>query len=686
MAGAAPPASEPLATPPASPSFVHEVMPILSKAGCNMGACHGSGSGKGNLKLSLRGESPETDFATLTQNLHSKRLDIDDPDASFFLKKPAKLTDHEGGKRFDAGSEEYRILRDWIAGGAKYDIPQAPVLTKLTVSPESGILADPVREVQLQATATFSDNTTRDVTRWAVYEPSNLLPVVSPGGLVKAGKAGETTVVVRFEQFKTPVRLAFIENRPDFVWTALPPAGFVDELIFTKLKKMRTPPSPVCDDGIFVRRAHLDLIGRVPTRAEAEAFLKDGNQDKRAKLIDDLMATPAFADHWAMKWADLLRVEERILDTKGVAAFHNWIRQCVADDVPLDQFARAVTATTGSTYQNPPANYYRSLREPTQRAEATAQVFLGTRLGCAKCHNHPFERWTQDDYYRFSAVFDGIDYNILKNDRKDENDKLEFVGEQVVLLTGKQELKHPKTGQFPEAAVLGSRENLPAGNHLEQLAEWMTKPENPLFARVQVNRLWSHLMGTGLVDPIDDFRLTNPPSNPELLDALTDFFLKNGMKAKPLIRLICQSRAWQRSSIPVPGNVGDTLNYSHPIVRRLPAEPLLDSIHRVLDMKPGFGSYPGVDTASAIPGVLFTGRRSKAREDDRFLKQFGKSPRTTVCGCERSDESSLSQVFTLTSGPGVASLIASSDNRLTALAAKDFDQKEALRDLFWRSL
>ncbi|MDB6134397.1 MAG: hypothetical protein JWM59_2640 [Verrucomicrobiales bacterium] len=661
-------------------------MPILSKTGCNMGACHGSGSGKGNLKLSLRGESPETDFATLTQNLHSKRLDINDPDASFFLKKPAKLTDHEGGKRFDPGSEEYQILRDWIAGGAKYDVPEAPVLTKLTVSPESGIFADPVREVQLQATATFSDNTTRDVTRWAVYEPSNLLPVVSPGGLVKAGKAGETTVVVRFEQLKTPVRLAFIENRPDFVWTALPPSGFVDELIFAKLKKMRTPPSPVCDDAIFVRRAHLDLTGRVPTRAEAEDFLNDGKADKRAKLIDALMATPAFADHWAMKWADLLRVEERILDTKGVAAFHSWIRQCVADDVPLDQFARAVTATTGSTYQNPPANYYRSLREPTQRAEATAQVFLGTRLGCAKCHNHPFERWTQDDYYRFSAVFDGIDYNILKNDRKDENDKLEFVGEQVVLLTGKQELKHPKTGKFPEAAVLGSQENLPAGNHLEQLAEWMTRPENPLFARVQVNRVWSHLMGTGLVDPIDDFRLTNPPSNPELLDALTDFFLKNGMKAKPLIRLICQSRAWQWSSVPVPGNAGDALNYSHPIVRRLPAEPLLDSIHRVLDMKPGFGSYPGVETAAAIPGVLFTGRRSKAQEDDRFLKQFGKSPRTTTCGCERNDESSLSQVFTLTSGPGVAGLIASPDNRLTTLAAKDFDQKEALRDLFWRSL
>ena len=671
----------------AAPSFTHDVMPLLSRAGCNMGACHGSGSGKGNLKISLRGESPAGDHAVLTQNVRSKRLNVDDPESSFLLKKPAELTEHEGGKRFEKDSEEYRVMHDWIAAGAPMDPPDAPVLTALTVSPPQAIVTGPARDVQLTATATFSDGTSRDVTRWAVYEPSNLLPKVTRDGLVQAQKTGETTVVVRFEQLKTPVRLAFIADRPDFVWNAPAPRNLVDEHVFAKLQQMRTLPSPDCSDTTFVRRAFLDVTGQVPTRQEAESFTAETDPDKRSKLIGDLLERPAYADHWSMKWADLLRVEERILDIKGVAAFHGWIRQGVAEDRPLDAFARDVVASLGSTYENAPANFYRSLREPTQRAEAAAQVFLGTRLGCAKCHNHPFERWTQDDYYRFSAVFDRIGYTILENKRKDENDKLEFVGEQVLYLNNQPELNDPRTKKPPTPALLGEKADLPSDtNHLQSFAEWMTKPEHPLFARVQVNRIWSHLMGSGLVDPIDDFRLTNPPSNPALLDALTEYFIQHGMKAKPLIRLICQSRTYQLSSTPLPENADDTLNYSHPVVRRLPAEPLLDAIYRALDRTPDFSSYPDTKTASAIPGVKLGARKSKPTEDDRFLKQFGKSPRTTTCGCERSDESSLAQVFTLTSGPGIAEVISASDNRLAALADPAMDPAEAVRDLYWRTL
>ncbi len=671
----------------AAPSFTHEVMPLLSRAGCNMGACHGSGGGKGNLKLSLRGERPSADHAVLTQNVRSKRLDVDHPEASFLLQKPSELTAHEGGRRFAPDSEAYRLLRDWIAAGAPMDGPDSPVLTSLSVSPGEAIVDAPQREIQLIATATFSDGSARDVTRWAVYEPSNFLLKVSPGGLVQAQQAGETTVVVRFEQFKTPVRLAFLGERRDVAWSAPEPRNLVDQGVFAKLQRMRTLPSPECSDATFVRRVFLDLCGQVPTRAEAEAFVADRHPAKRDRLIDTLLESPAYADHWAMKWADLLRVEERILDASGVAAFHGWIRQGVAEDRPLDATARAVVSSLGSTYGNAPANFYRALREPTQRAEAVAQVFLGTRLGCAKCHNHPFEHWTQDDYYRFSAVFDRIGYTILENKRGDENDKLEFVGEQVLYLSNQAELKDPRTEAVPPPGLLGEKADLPPDtNHLESLAAWMTRPEHPLFARVQVNRLWSHLMGIGLVDPIDDFRLTNPPSNPALLDALTAHFIQHGMRAKPLLRLICQSRSYQLSSTPVPENAADALNYSHPVPRRLPAEVLLDGIYRAVGRRPDFAAYPGALTAAGLPGVKFGARQPKPTESDRFLKQFGKSPRTTTCGCERSDESSLSQVFTLTSGPGIAAAIGAADNHLAALADPFLDPADALRDLYWRTL
>jgi len=637
--------------------------------------------------LSLRGESPVADHAVLTQNLRSKRLNVDDPEASFLLKKPAKLTDHEGGQRFAPDSEEYRLLRDWIAAGAPMDAADAPVLTALTVSPPEAILTDPVREVQLTATAAFSDGSQRDVTRWAVYEPSNLLPKVTKDGLVQAQKTGETTVVVRFEQCKTPVRLAFIADRPGFVWSAPEPRNKVDQLVFAKLQQMRTLPSPECGDTTFVRRVFLDLTGRIPTREEAASFTASPDPDKRGQLIDRLLDSPGYADHWTTKWADLLRVEERLLDSTGVEAFHGWIRQGVVEDRPLDVFARAVVSSLGSTYGNAPANFYRALRGPTLRAEAVAQVFLGTRLGCAKCHNHPFERWTQNDYYRFSAIFDRIGYTILKNDRKDESDKLEFNGEQVLYLNNEPELKDPRTDQNPIPALLGEAAGLPGGtNHLESLAAWMTRPEHPLFARVQVNRLWSHLMGSGLVDPVDDFRLTNPPSNPALLDFLTDFFIQHGMKARPLLRLICQSRTYQLSSTPLPANADDALNYSHPILRRLPAEPLLDAIHQALDRPAEFSSYPDVKSAGAIPGVKLNGRRSTTTESDRFLRQFGKSPRTTTCGCERSDESSLAQVFALTSGRGVSKLIRDPANHLTALADPAVSPAAAAEDIYWRIL
>jgi hypothetical protein len=662
----------------AAPSFRHEIMPLFSRMGCNAGACHGSANGKGNLKLSLRGENPAADFAELTGSRKSKRLNVDDPGASFLLKKPAKLVEHEGGQRFGQDSEEFRLLQSWIAAGAADDAA-APALTRLTVSPAEAVLEE--RTVSLQGTS-------RDVTRWAVMEPSNLLVEVSRDGVVTAQRSGETTVIVRFEQLQTPVSLAFLPRQQGIPRDAPVPANFIDEHIWAKLQKVRVSPSAVCDDVTFLRRVSFDLAGRLPSRAEAEAFLSDTGPDKRARLVDTLLASGDFAEWWALKWADLLRLEERVLDETGTVEMHRWIRDSLARDRPMDEFCRDILTALGSTYQNPPANYYRALREPTLRAETTAQIFLGTRLACAKCHNHPFERWTQDDYYRFSAVFDGMDYLVLQNRRRDENDKLEFVGEQVVHLDGKRQLKDPRTKQEPAPGLIGDGVPVlsPGPERLAQMAAWMTSAEHPLFAKVQVNRAWAHLMGRGLVDPVDDFRLTNPASIPTLLDALAAQFIKDGMKLKPLLRLICNSRTYQLSSEPNATNADDEINFARAYIRRLPAEPLLDALHAALDVELEMTNFPDATRAVAVSGARFITKARKASPAELFLREFGKPPRATACDCERSNASSLSQVFTLTSGPGLDKLLRKKENRLGELVHSGKSAVEILTDLYWHTL
>jgi hypothetical protein len=672
-----------------APGFKHEIMPLLSRMGCNAGACHGSANGKGNFKLSLRGENPAADFAEIAQNRKSKRLNVDDPDASFLLKKPAKLVEHEGGKRFAPDSEEYRLIRAWIAAGAPADPENVPALTSLTVSPPEALVEEPQRMVTLKATAAFSDGTTRDVTRWAVMEPSNLLAKVNREGVVTAEQSGETTVIVRFEHLQTPVPMAFLAARPDFQWSGPEPANLIDTHVFAKLQRMRTLPSALCDDVTFLRRVFFDLAGRPPSREEAEGFVKDTAPDKRPRLVDTLLSGDDYAKWWTVKWADLFRMEERVLDETGTREMHRWIRESLARDKSMGEFAREILTGLGSTYENPPANYYRALREATLRAETTAQIFLGTRLACAKCHNHPFERWTQDDYYRFSAVFDGMDYTVLENRRKDENDKLEFVGEQVVHLEGKFVLKDPRTKKDPEPGLLGDR--APAlgdapQQRLEQMAAWLTSPQHPLFARVQVNRAWAHLMGRGLVDPVDDFRLTNPPSNPALLDALTEQFVKDGMRLKPLLRLICTSHTYQLSAVPNATNAGDEINFSRTYVRRLPAEPLLDALYAALGEDVEFDNDPEARRAVELSGARFITKTRRATPAQLFLREFGKPPRATACECERSSASSLGQVFTLTSGPGMDKLIRRKENRLGELVHSGKSPAEILTDLYWNTL
>lgn len=668
------------------PEFRHEIMPVFSKAGCNAGACHGAGNGKGNLKLSLRGENPLADFAELTKSRNSKRLNVDNAEASDLLRKPAELTEHEGGRRFGVDSEEYRLLREWIAAGAPADAADTAELMQLTVSPPEAAV-EGTAKIPLRVTAHFSDTTQRDVTEWAVYEPSNLLAKVSRDGQVTPQRTGETTVVVRFEHLQTPVPLVFLPPERG-AWPETPEHNVIDTHVYAKLRRTRLQPSAVCDDVTFLRRVYFDLSGLPPGRAAAESFLNSNAPNKRARLVDEVLERQEYADWWAMKWADLLRVDERILDVTGTLAFHKWLRDGAAADKPFDQFTRELITALGSTYQNPPANFYRALRDATTRSESVAQLFLGTRLACAKCHNHPFERWTQDDYYRFAAVFDGIDYKIIENKRKDDNDKMEFVGEQLVQLAATRELKDPRSKGVPAPGLLdgGAQPLDPGDRRLEELAAWMTSPQHPLFARVMVNRVWAQLMGKGIVDPVDDFRMTNPPSNPALLNALAEQFVRDGFRQKNLLRLICNSRTYQLSSEPGPANRDDETNFSRAIVRRLPAESLLDAIYAALGLELKDDKFPGLQRAGQIPGARFITKSNKRSHAESFLKDFGKPPRATVCECERVNTSTLSQVFSLTSGPVLHEVLRKKGNLIDSLLEKKLPPQDCLSALFWQTL
>ena len=683
------------AAPAEVPSFRNDVIAVLSKAGCNAGACHGNKSGKGGFKLSLRGESPSDDYLALTRDLSGRRTNVLEPDASLILQKATMQLPHEGGTRFRKDSPEYAILRGWVAAGAPRDDGSVPVLQKLEVTPARQVLVEPVREVKIGATAVFSDGSRRDVSRMAVYEQSTEMAKVSADGLVSRGERdGETTVIVRYLDLQQPVRLAFVPARPEFSWDAPPPKNYVDEHVFAKLKTLRTNPSKPCTDVEFVRRAYLDLLGVPPTPEEAKHFVEDASPDKRERLVDALLQRPEYADFWALKWADVLRIEERTLDRKGVLAFHRWIRNAVAENMPLDRFVRELLSARGSTYSNPPANYYRALRDPVSRGEATAQVFLGVRLGCAQCHNHPFDRWTQDDYYGWADVFGRVQYKVLENNRRDTNDGHEFIGEQIVYESPEGEVTNARTGSPAKPRLLGEGDSSWAAeqSRLDALAAWITSPGNSLFARSQVNRVWYHLMGRGLVDPVDDFRATNPPSHPELLDALASDFVAHGYDVRHVIRLIMASRAYGLSSEPDATNRDDEANYSHALPRRLTAEQLLDAQFAAAGVTPEFAGYPPGTRAGQIAGVQAVNTRRRGgggagpMSSDQFLAVFGKPPRLLSCDCERTNDTTLGQAFHLIAGPQISKLLSDPKNRLATLLNEGKSDGQIVEELYWAAL
>jgi hypothetical protein len=669
-------------------SFRTDVMAILSKSGCNMGACHGNANGKGGFKLSLRGQDPAGDYLALAREQGGRRLNPIDPAASLLLAKPSLALAHEGGRRFKPGSWEYEVLSRWIVAGAPDDTHTAPQLTELQVSPRDEVVWAPSNSAQLAVTARFSDGVTRDVTTQAVYEAIPPTAQLSATGTVTAHQSGEVLILVRYLDRTEVVRLAFLTQHEQYVWTGPAPANYVDESLFAKQRRWQLNPAPLANDETFVRRAYLDIIGRLPLTHEARDFIADAAPDKRAQLIDALLKRPEFAEFWALKWSDVLHIEEKTLDRKGVQAFHHWVRDQLATERPLNEWTADILSASGSTYLEPATNYYRALRDPTARGEAAAQTFLGARLQCARCHNHPFDRWTQDDFFGWGAVFASIDYKVLENDRRDTNDKHEFDGEQIVWRNSEQKLKNPRTRRPAPPQLLGTSQALPADQDpLDQLAAWIAADPERRFARAQANRIWFHLMGRGLVEPVDDIRPTNPATHPELLTRLGDDLAAHQYNLKHLIRTICNSHSYQLSTLPGSDTALAESVYATTLVRRLPAETLLDAVSQVFDVPVKFNGYPTGLRATQIPGVqAVRSRDKKPSSADGFLAAFGKPPRLLSCECERNPDTTLSQAFQLVSGELLSELLTDQDNRLSHLLSAGEDDGVIVDELFWAAL
>ena len=671
-------------------SFTRDVMPVLSKAGCNGGGCHGNQNGKGGFKLSLWGENPTLDHKNILSS--EKRANPSNPEVSKLLRKPTLLEKHEGDKRFDLESEEYRILHDWLKLGAKNDIDSAPQLESIRIIPSSVLLSAPNKKINLHVKAKFSNGEEKDVSQWAVYESANLGAEVSAGGELEFSQPGETTVFVRYMGGRASMRAALIKANDNYKWKGPSPKNEIDHYVFSKLKLFNQNPSAVSDDLTFLRRVSLDVTGSLPSSDTARSFLSDKRKDKRSILIEELLKSEEYASFWALKWADLLRVEEKTLDSKGVEKIYGWLKEMIGSGKPLDQFTKDILCATGSTYNNPPANFYRALRAPVNRAEAVAQVFIGTRINCAKCHDHPFENVRQDDYYRFAAIFDAIDYEIIENKRKDGFDKHRFVGEQVIKLVSADKfqnkfLKDPRTKKPPEPGFLDSSSGpiKSFDNRLEEVADWITS--HPRFAKVQANRIWSNLVGQPLVDPIDDVRETNPASNPELLQFLSKELIESGFDQKHLIRLITNSITYQLSSDPgLVLNVGTDLTFARAKVMRYPAEVIIDAAHKSMSIESEFSDSFKSKSAITMPGVDSVHLSKNPHENDKFLKIFGKPARLTNSDAERSNETTLAQVFELTAGKTLNTILSHQENKIGQLLKNGKDDLEIIDELYWSIL
>jgi hypothetical protein len=664
----------------ASPvSFRRDVISAMNVGGCNAGACHGTPSGKNGFKLSLRGFDPPADFLMLTREQFGRRTDKHDPQASLMLMKAVGSVPHEGGQRYSLASVPAEMMIHWLSEGTRDDVSTLAAVKQAVVTPASRILKSPAKWQQLAVNVAFEDGKTRDMTRLTVFSSSDpSIADVTPGGLVEFKRPGEIAVLCRYLEQMISVRITYLEPREGFVWSNPPENNFVDTHVYAKLKQMSIAPSDLCTDDEFCRRAFLDCVGRMPTAEEVKAFLADKAAKKRDALIDKLVDLPEFADFWALKWADVLRSSRKTIQLKGSHTFQAWLREHFLKNTGMDQMVREIITSSGNTYSNPPANYYRIAKDPQSLAETTAQLFLGVRMQCAKCHNHPFERWTQDDYYGMAAWFARVKTKAEPEVGTKAANKA-TPGAEVVFISRDGEVTQPRTKQTmkPHYPGAGDAAIKPSEDRREALAAWLTKPENPFFAKSVANRVWFHLMGKGIVDPVDDFRDSNPSCNDELLDALAKDFSTNKFDMKRLVKTIMKSRTYQLSAQPTETNRDDSKYFSHAVTKLLTAEQLLDALCDATAVPEKFAGLPIGTRAIQLPD---------GEVNHPFLKTFGQPARELACECERESDGNLAQALQLINGPTVNEKIRNPNNRLGKLLADKKSDDAILTDLYYAAL
>ena len=656
-------------------SFRNHVQSILSKTGCNSGACHGAAAGKNGFKLSLRGYDPEHDFYSITHQARGRRVTPDDPGRSLILTKPTAAIPHKGGQRFSEDSFEYRVVSEWIAQGLPAPTATDPRIQKLEILPSASRLKAGA-ELSMIVVAHFDDGHTEDVTAWAKYTATNLtVCAVDDQGQVKVSGSGEGAIVAWYlaQNATATVTVPYVQSVPSDLFSESPRANFVDELVMEKLQALNMAPSPRSDDAEFLRRAFLDTIGVLPTVDEVRSFLSNQDAGKRGRVIEDLLARPEYVDYWAYQWSDLLLLTGNRLRPEAIKTYYKWIREQVADNTPWDKFARSVILSQGSTFENGAANFYALHQDPQDMVETTSMAFLGMSIQCAHCHDHPNEKWTNDDYYGMVSLFARVRGKGWGGDFRSGD------GNRTIFLADQGEVLQPRTARpQPPKPLDGIAISFDEpGDRREHLANWLTSAENPYFAKSIVNRIWANYFGRGLVDAVDDLRLTNPASNEKLLARLAQDLVRNQYDLKSIMRLILNSEAYQRSHQILKWNEADQRFQAHSQPRRLKAEVMLDAISQVTGVPTVFKDQPANTRAIQLPDASVA---------SYFLDAFGRPERVLTCTCERSDEPSMTQVLHLLNGKTIQEKLESKEGRVASLLQSNISNDEIIETVYLAAL